>query len=128
MFLVSQLYASEPFQHGERTSEEPLVLAAVVLLLQSLLDGLLGLLPLCRLLEGVAGNGALQRLNLESVSGRHQVVVVDDLDERLDLGALGDPVLRHAAGDLRRVALDTGDEGVTEGVRLAAIIDNCEAV
>lgn len=48
------------------------------------------------------------------------MVVVDDLDERLDAAALLDHLLTHAAGDLQGVALDTGDDGVGEGVRLGA--------
>ena len=51
------------------------------------------------------------------------MVVVDDLDERLDLGALGDTLLAHATGDLLGVALDTGDERVREGVSLGALVD-----
>jgi hypothetical protein len=50
------------------------------------------------------------------------VVVVDDLDEGLDLAALGLAGLAHAAGDLLWVSLDSGNESVREGVRLAAIV------
>jgi hypothetical protein len=48
------------------------------------------------------------------------VVVVDDLDERLDLAALGLAVLRHTAGDLLGVTLDTGDQRVGVGVSLSS--------
>lgn len=44
------------------------------------------------------------------------MVVVDGLDEWLDLAALGDLLGTHSFGDLGWVALDTGDEGVGEGV------------
>lgn len=47
----------------------------------------------------------------------HEMVVVDDLNEWLDFRALGLSGFRHAAGDLGRVAFDTGDEGVRERVR-----------
>lgn len=50
------------------------------------------------------------------------MVVVDDLDERLDLGTLGDLVLAHAAGNLRRVTLNTSDNGVRERVGLGALV------
>lgn len=107
---------------GARTqrSEEPAVLAGGVAVLQGLLDGLLGVLALGNLLEGVVGDNALEALELESVTGGHQVVVVDDLDEGLDAAAAVDELLTHAAGDLQGVALDTGDDGVGEGVRLGA--------
>lgn len=59
--------------------EEPPVLAPGVTLLKVLLDRLLGLLALSRLAKGVGGDGALERLELESVTGREQVGVVDDL-------------------------------------------------
>ena len=98
-------------QHTER-GEEPSVLSARVALLKSLLDGLLGLLTLGDLSEGLVGDNALQTLKLEGVSCWHQVVVVDDLDEWLDLAALVLAGLGHAAGDLLWVALDTGDDGV----------------
>lgn len=103
-------------------SEEPPVLPAHIPLLQRLLDSLLGLLPLADLLEGVVGDDTLQTLQLERVACGHQVVVVDDLDERLDLAALVLAGLGHTAGDLRRVALDAGDEGVGERVRLGAVV------
>lgn len=50
------------------------------------------------------------------------MVVVDNLDERLDLAALGLAILRHAAGDLRWVTLNTGDEGVRVWVGLVASV------
>ena len=50
------------------------------------------------------------------------MVVVDDFDERLDLAALVLAGLGHSAGDLERVAVDAGDEGVREGVLFAAVV------
>lgn len=50
------------------------------------------------------------------------MVVVDDLDERLDLAALALSGLAHAAGDLLWVALDSGNESMGKGVGLAAIV------
>lgn len=106
-------------QHTQR-SEEPAVLAGGVAVLQSLLDGLLGLLALGNLLESVLGDDTLQALELQGVASGHQVVVVDDLDEGLDAAAAVDKLLAHAAGHLQRVTLDTGDDSVGEGVRLRA--------
>lgn len=54
------------------------------------------------------------------------MVVVDGLDEGLDLAALGDLLGTHAAGHLAGVALDTGDEGVGEGVLLAALVEGLD--
>jgi hypothetical protein len=41
------------------------------------------------------------------------VVVVDDLDERLDLGALSSLLLTHGLGDLERRTFDTSNDGIT---------------
>ena len=112
-------------KHTQR-GEEPPVLAARVALLQDLLDVLLGILPLADLLEGLAGNGTLQTLELEGVPRGHEVVVVDGLDEGLDLVALLLSRLGHAAGDLGGVSLDAGDEGVAVGVRLVAAVDGLD--
>jgi hypothetical protein len=40
------------------------------------------------------------------------VVVVDDLDERLDLGALSNLLLTHGLGDLERSTFDTSNNGI----------------
>lgn len=106
--------------------EEPSVLSARVTLLQNLLHLLLGILTLGDLLEGVVADDALEALELEGVAGGHQVVVVDKLDERLDLVALLLASLGHAPGDLGGVALDAGDQGVTEGVSLVARVDRLD--
>lgn len=50
------------------------------------------------------------------------MVVVNNLDEWLNLAALCLASLRHAAGDLRRVTFNTGDQCVRVWVRLVASI------
>ena len=57
----------------------PPVGSSGVSLLEVLLDGLLGVLPLSGLLESLGRDGSLQALELESVSGGEQVGVVDSL-------------------------------------------------
>jgi hypothetical protein len=51
------------------------------------------------------------------------VVVRDDLDERLDLGALGNLLGPHALGHLLRVSLDTSGNNVGESLLLGAVIE-----
>ena len=51
------------------------------------------------------------------------MVVVDELDEWLHFRPLLSSLLAHAAGDLRWVAFDTGDESVGESVGLGAVVD-----
>ena len=119
--LVPIQISSIPFKHTKR-SEEPSVLSRCVSLLQSLLHGLLRVLPLRLLLECICGNNSLKSLQLERITCWHQVVVVDDLDKWLDLASLGLAGLRHTTGDLRWVTLDTGDQGVWVWVRFASSI------
>jgi hypothetical protein len=59
------------------------------------------------------------------VPSGHHVVVVDDLDERLDLGALGNLLLAHWAGNLERVTLNTGNDSITVGSVLGAFVVVC---
>ena len=118
---VSSIHYVRKVQRTKR-GEEPAVFSRCVSLFQCLLDGLLRVLPLRYLLECIRSNNTLQSLQLERVSCRHQVVVVDDLDERLDLAALGLAGLRHAAGDLGWVTLDTSNQGVWVWVRLVSDI------
>lgn len=54
------------------------------------------------------------------------MVVVDDLDERLDLVSLLLAGLGHAAGDLGGVSLNAGNQGVTERVRLVAVVNGLD--
>jgi hypothetical protein len=88
---------------GLGKSLTPPVVALGVPLLERLLDVLLGVLALGGLLEGVAVDGTLEGLELEHVTGGEEVGVVDDLDERLDLGSLGDLLLAHRLGHLEGV-------------------------
>merc|ERR1712000_613092 len=75
------------------------------------------------LLECVVGDDALQSFQFEGVSGRHDVVVVDHLNEWLDFGSLLDSLLAHATSDFRRVALNACDQSVGEWVLLGALVD-----
>ena len=50
------------------------------------------------------------------------MVVVEDLDESLQLGALLDASLAHPLGDFARIAVDTGYQSMAVGFLRAAII------
>ena len=109
------------FELTQRCKEPP-ILPTQIPLLQRLLHRLLRLFPLAHLAESIIRYHALQTLQFEGVPRGHQVVVVDDFDEGLDLAALGLAGFRHSAGDLQRGAFDAGDECVWERVLLAAIV------
>jgi hypothetical protein len=79
----------------------PPVGSSGVSLLEVLLDGLLGVLPLSGLLESLGRDGSLQALELESVSGGEQVGVVDSLRK----------VQRH----VQRQAVSKGQEDNVKG-------------
>ena len=51
------------------------------------------------------------------------MVVVHGLDEGLDAGALGDLLLGHGLGDLKRIAVDTSKDGVRVLSLLGAFIE-----
>jgi hypothetical protein len=50
------------------------------------------------------------------------VVVVDNLDERLNLGTLGGLLLTHGLGDLEGRTFDTSNDGITIGSILGSFI------
>jgi len=98
-----------------------------VTLLKQLLDRLLGVLALATLfLERVGRDDALECIELERVARRHQVVVVDDLDKRLDLGPPFLRLLAHAPRHLGWVPLDPDHERVPERVQLVALVDGLD--
>ena len=50
------------------------------------------------------------------------MVVVDDLEERLDAGALGDLLLRHGLGDLEGCTVNSSKNSVRVFALLSALI------
>jgi len=89
--------------------EEPLVLSGLVSLFEGLLDrgscsSLLG-----GVLKGLLVDVLLVDGDVDRVSGWHNVVVVDDLDERLHLVSLGNLLLAHALRDLSWVSVNAGN-------------------
>lgn len=79
----------------------------LVLLLKQLLHGLSGIV------DGGLGNGGLVHnlleVNIDGVSGGHQVVEVQHLHERLYFASLLQLSLAHRSHDLARVSVDTGN-------------------
>lgn len=106
--------------------EKPPILSRLVSILQRFLHLLLCFLPLTDLLERIVADHTLQPLQLKRISRRHQMVVVDHLDKRLDLTSLLYPFLAHATGYFGRVSLDACDEGVGEGMCFGAGIDRLD--
>lgn len=102
--------------------KEPLVLTGLVLFFQDLLDNLLGLLLLGWLNQRLWGDSSLEWLSVQGVSGWHQVVVVDQLDERLDSDSLGNLLGAVGLGDLQWTVLNTNNNGMWEGVGLGTVI------
>lgn len=51
------------------------------------------------------------------------MVVVDHLDERLDLGALGQLLGTHGLGHLGWVSLNSGNDGVRVGSLLCSVVE-----
>lgn len=93
--------------------EEPLVLSGLVLLLKDLLDALASLLLLAGILDKV-NSDSLLKVNIEAVTGGHDVGKVDKLDEGLDAGATLNLLGAHRLGNLQGVTLDAADEGTAK--------------
>ena len=104
-------------------SEEPLVLARGVLGLKDSTELLERILALRGLLERLGADRSLETLKLDRVSGGHQVVVVDQLDEGLDPASLGDLLGAHLPGHLEGVSLNTGSDDVGESLLLGAVVE-----
>lgn len=51
------------------------------------------------------------------------MVVVENFDESLDLGSLGDLLLAHGGGHLTGVAVDAGDQSVAVGTVGGAVVN-----
>lgn len=102
--------------------EEPLVLAGLVLLLQGFLDNLLGLFFLRWLSQCIWGNGVLEALNVQGVSGWHQVVVVHQLDKWLHLGSSSNLLGIVGLGDSLWSLLNAHHNGVGERVLLGSFV------
>lgn len=115
---ICSLWILEP-QRGK----EPSVFPCKVPLLEKLLDDFFCVLTQCRLLEGVIGNSAFETLELEGISGRQKVVVVDDLDKGLDLRSFSKLLCSHRLGDLEWVSLNAGNDGMGVRALLRAVIE-----
>lgn len=102
--------------------EEPPVLAWCVPLLQRLLNGLLCIFSLGWLLECVLAYDVFKGLEFQGVSGGHDVVEVDTLDEWLDLWPLGRSLLGHTLGDLGWVSLNPGNESMAKWLLLGTLL------
>ena len=84
-----------------------------ILFLENLFDILASLLLLGGIL-GEFGCDQSLKINLQTIAGRHQVVIIDHLDERLDTSATGDLLGAHRLGHLEWVTLDTDDQGTSK--------------
>lgn len=95
----------------------------LILLLKALLHRFLSLLSLTDLLQSFISDLLLQLLNsFKRISRRHQMVVVDQLDEWLHLASLGNSLLTHSSSDFAWVTLDSGYESMAERVYLGSFV------
>lgn len=87
--------------------EEPLVLTSLVLFFEGFTNGLLDFLLGSSVLDGF--NSDRREFNVQSVTSGHDVIVVNDLDEGLNLGTTSDTLSTHRLGDLEGSLFDTDD-------------------
>lgn len=97
-------------------------------LLESLLNLLSSADTAVELLHGDRGDQVteIHIVDGNSVTSRHDVVVVDIFDERLDTGTLQDLLFAHGLGDGKRGLVDTSDQTVTELTVLGTLIKSLD--
>lgn len=76
-----------------------------------------------RIPEDILVDNSFVQRNIHRVSGGHEVVVVEHLDESLDLGPLGNLLLAHCCGYLTGIAVDACDQSVAVRTVCCAIIN-----
>jgi hypothetical protein len=95
----------------------------LILLFKALLDCLLGFFSLTDFLQSFISNLCFQLLNsLKSISGWHQMIVVDQFDEWLHFASLGNSLLSHSRGNFARIALDSSYKSMAERVYFGSIV------
>ncbi|CAL5335396.1 unnamed protein product [Camellia sinensis] len=105
--------------------EEPPVLSG----LEPLFEPGLGLLGggdlLVARLKSIESDNVFE-IDIERVAGRHDVIVVDELDECFDARLLGGFLGGILANHLLRVLGDSGDETVAVGAIASAIVEGSD--
>ena len=90
--------------------EEPFVLAFLVSLFKFGVNNMVGLFLLHRIFEDF-----LVKSNVYTVTSGHQMVIVDNLVERLDLGLLLNLLLGHTFYHNPWVSINISDQSVAKG-------------
>lgn len=76
----------------------------------------------CGSLVNDVGRDNAAKVEVEGVAGRHDVVIIHHLDERLNTRALLLLLMAHAPRDLPWVRLDASDERVAVGPGIGALV------
>lgn len=99
-------------------------MTSLVLFFQNLANFLLGFLLGSSILQGFQVDSGGE-FGVEGVTSGHDVAVVQDLDEGLDVGATSDALGTHGLGDLQGGTFDTDDQSATKVLvgGLVAIIE-----
>merc|ERR1719158_2388537 len=105
--------------------EEPPVLAALVTLLELGPHHVPCLFLLHGVLQQFLVEVGLVETDVHGVASRHHVVVVDDLQERLNLGPLLDLLFGHLLGDLAGILVNPGHQSVA-GLKGLSLVPSSE--
>jgi len=73
-----------------------------------------------------AFSGVSREIDVESVTGGHQVSVVDKLKEGLDVRSGGDSLKSHLLVHSEGLSVDSSNECVSEGASLAALVESLD--
>merc|ERR1719457_67893 len=102
--------------------EKPFVFADVVSLFKFLFDFRSCTGSFASVLQNIFVHNRFVQSNIYAVSSRHQVVVVNDFDERFDLGSFGNFLLSHWFCHLPWVFVDTSYKSMTVWTILSPIV------
>merc|ERR1719158_649219 len=109
--------------------EEPPVLSALVTVLELGPHHIPCLFLLHGVLQQFLVEVGLVETDVHGVASRHHVVVVDDLQERLNLGPLLDLLFGHLLGDLAGILVNPGHQSVAERFVASSLVgrfhDDC---
>ena len=92
--------------------EEPLVLTGLVFLFEGLTDGLFDFLFRSGILDSF--NGDIREFNVQRVTSGHDVIVVDDLDERLNMRTTSNTLRAHRFVNLQRGLFNSNDQSTSK--------------
>src|SRR5271169_3616228 len=93
------------------------------LLFKTFLDSFSRLLSLTNFLQTIVSNLLFQLLDSIKSISRHEVIVIDQLDEWFYFASFGDSFLAHSSSDFSWVSLNASDKSMAKGKGFCAFVE-----